>query len=185
MTNYHSIYTEIDKIIEQVNQGTFSFSKFDGDFFSWKRIELPSDFEYLIASVSNLLTEDNQIIRLDLADIISVCQLDLNTKTCKNGHLELLEVSCDKHNISIFENVLKQIPNYRYALLYVTGDINLREFTDMRELIENHAMFDANILFGVKIQKRMVNRYKIQVVCYIPDSLPKNYGNQDDNVHMN
>ena len=177
MTNYHSIYTEIDKIIEQVNQGTFSFSKFNGDFFSWKRIELPSDFEYLIASVSNLLTEDNQIIRLDLADIISVCQLDLNTKTCKNGHLELLEVSCDKHNISIFEKALKQLPNYLYVLLYVTGDINLKEFMDIKELVENHAMFDATIFYDVHIQKHLVNRYKIQVLCYIPDSIPKNYGN--------
>ena len=177
MTDYHSIYAEIDKIIEQVNQGTFSFSKFDGDSFSWKRIELPSDFEYLIASVSNLLTEDNQIIHLDLADIITVCQLDLDTKTCKNGHLELLELSCDKYNISIFKKALKQLPNYLYALLYVTGDINLREFTGIKELVENHAMFDATIFYDVHIQKHMGNRYKIQVLCYIPDSLSKNYGN--------
>lgn len=179
MADYHSIYAEIDKIIEQVNQGTFSFSKFDGDSFSWKRIELPSDFEYLIASVSNLLTEDNQIVRLDLEDIINVCQLDLDTKICKNGHIELLEVSCDKHNISIFKNALKQLPNYLHALLYVTGDINLNEFMDIRELVENHAMFDADILFDVHIQKHMVNRYKIKVVCYIPDSFPQNYGDQD------
>ena len=177
MTDYHSIYAEIDKIIKQVNQETFSFSKLNGDSCSWKRIELSSDFEYLIASVANLLNEDNPTICLDFADIVTVCHLDLNTKTCKNGHIELLEVSYAKHNISIFKNILKQLPNYLHALLYVTGDISLVEFTNMKELIENHAMFDANILFGAKIQKHMVNRYKIQLLCYIPDSFPKNYGN--------
>ena len=175
MTNYHSIYDEVQKIIKQVNQGTFPFSKFEGDSFSWKRIELPSDFEYLIASVANLLSEDNPTINLDFADIVTVCHLDLDTKTCKNGHMELLEVCCDKHNTSIFENALKHLPNYLYALLYVTGDINLREFMDMRELLQNHAMPDANTIFGANIKEHMINRYKIQVVCYIPDSVSKNY----------
>ena len=139
MTDYHSIYAEIDKIIKQVNQETFSFSKLNGDSCSWKRIELPSDFEYLIASLSNLLPEDNPIVNVNFADIVAVCHLDLDTKTCKNGHIELLEVSYAKHNISIFKNALKQLPNYLHVLLYVTGDISVVEFTNIRELIENHA----------------------------------------------
>ena len=72
MTDYHSIYAEIDKIIEQVNQETFSFSKFDGDSCSWKRIELPSDFEYLIASVANLLNEDNPTISAKSKHIVGL-----------------------------------------------------------------------------------------------------------------
>ena len=53
----------------------------------------------------------------------------------------------------------------------------LHSYYSIKELVENHAMFDATIFYDVHIQKHLVNRYKIQVLCYIPDSLPKNYGN--------
>lgn len=185
MTNYHSVYDEIDNIIEQIKQETFPFKEFDGDFFSWKRIELPSDFEYLIASTADLLTIDFSLINLDYADFITVCHLDPDTKTCIDGHMELLEISCAKHNISIFKNALKQLSNYHDALLYAIGDIDLINITHMAELLEDHSIFDVNLILGAHVEERMVNRCKIKVLCYISNSASQNYSNQNYNTHIN
>ena len=169
-TKFATIYDEIEDIITQVQQGTLQLPKSNIDSFSWKRIQLPTDFTYLIASVSPLLAGDDYFINLDFTDLITICHLNTDTKTCINGHIELLEISCAKNDTSILKRALTQLPNQFDILLNITGDLEPTDAMNLIELIKNYAASDSNMILGVRFDENIVNRCNIQAVCYIPDS---------------
>lgn len=178
-SEYPAVYDEIDKIIERVQNGTINTTELDGDSAHWKRLHLPDDFERLMVSVAPMLIEKNNIISLDLADVTSVCHLNLKTKTCGDGHIEILVVSCPKNDTSIYTDALKQIKNCSDALIHITGDVDLMEVTDLTEILYNYLEPDANLIFGVALDVNIYDRYIIQVICYINDS-----AKEDDIISM-
>ena len=169
-TKFQKIYDEIDDIMNQVNQGILQLPRVNIDSFSWKRIHLPADFTYLIASVAPILTGEDYMINLDFADIMSVCRLDLNTKTCIDGHIEILEIACHNSDTAILKRALKQLPNHFDALLNITGDIDPLGMMNLAEIVQDYVNPNNNILLAARFDENMTNRCSIHVVCYIPDS---------------
>lgn len=162
-------YDEIDRIIEQARNDELNTIDPDEDSAHWKRIHLPDDFERLMNSVAPLLIEEKNFISLDLADVTSVCHLDLETKTCRDGYIEILVVSCSKNDTSMYTNALKQIKNCTDVLIHISGDVNLMEVEDLTKGLYEYIEPDANIIWGLRFDECMGDRYVIQVICYIKD----------------
>lgn len=169
-SEFSSGYDEIDRILEQVRNDKLNTIDPDEDSAHWKRFYLPDDFERLITSVAPILIDENSVILLDLADVITTCNLDLETKTCGNGHIEILVVSCPNNDTSMYKEALKQIKNCTDALLYISGDVDLMVVTDIENILQDHLAEDGNLIFGAGLDIDIVDRYIIRVICYISDS---------------
>ena len=179
--NEPDIQQDVEKSFEDSVNDKSSFTiEPEGDFARWKRFYLPDDFQRLMTDVAPLLAEENNIISLDLADVISVCHLGWETRICHNGHIEMLVASCPKNDISMYTNALKQINNCTDALIHISGDVNLMEVEDLTRGLYEYIEPDANIVWGACLDENMPNRCIIRVICYIRDSENEDVLSADD-----
>lgn len=183
---FFDIDDEIVHIIEEAHKSPIAIGSFWGNYIYEQDLVLPGDFNSFIAYIAPFV-EDKGFINLDFADVQSICNFDLENKTCKSGTIKIFEVQCPVGDLSYLHRVLGTLHTCENCMANISADTSfgLEDLYDIISLISDNLAPDAYFTFGMCYSDEMNQRAKIQLVCKfdLPFKKEDDTPNQTDTSH--
>jgi len=155
----------IERLLEEYRISDNVVKVFHGIKICWQNVILPDDFEALMASVAPMVG-DFGMVNLDFDDIVNVCALDLDNKVCKDGYLQLLEVSWVCNDPSCFTEAFKgmDMQGCQACVMMLSGDYSLLDANEIVSIVYQEVNENVDILLELVYDEEVQEYIKVQAL---------------------
>ena len=166
-----AFYEDLKKLLHYTPSAFNIFEELTAPHIYYQELLLPRDFKLFLQFAEPIIF-DTGIINVDMADIYSACNIDLEHKICTDGTPQIMNIVCPANDFSLLESAIQHIGTTEAVLTAITFDEDgtLDKMETINSIVQDHVGPDSYVIMGINSFSAEEGFCRIQLLWNTPDA---------------